>query len=360
MANTTQSEKSPEVAVSDNAQPAIAIPFPPSYRTWEDYDAVVKKRMSDWPQYNNDTAVKTELSNRHQSSNDSTNKKRPTDWPQSSDDVVRIILQHNILNTRAILYKDYMTGLVFESTADGQSQIQLHVDQYLKAEQNYKTFNQIHGTNSIFIQSSINSPLTEAAAHIATVEAFEKLQDVDPHPVRKETIEKAHRDLNALYTKSFIQPINTSNQIRLVMDKYYSGPVGKAAGRAVYHAFLHRFIMAVSGGLALIVPMLIMTLHPTKLTALLTTSVFVIAIAGGFSWPEKNSEDLNIIVYTAAYAAVLVVFVGTANPAGGLSNSTIGAIVAGVVGSIVGLALVLITTPALKEELTKRLSRGRK
>lgn len=44
--------------------------------------------------------------------------------------------------------------------------------------------------------------------------------------------------------------------------------------------FISRLIMALFGGAALIAPMLIMTLHQTQLTTLLTTSVFVFVVAG--------------------------------------------------------------------------------
>src|SRR5438046_896894 len=84
--------------------------------------------------------------------------------------------------------------------------------------------------------------------------------------------------------------------------------------------------------------MLIMDLHPTKLTSLLTTSVFVLAIAvccaAVTDWDPKD-----IVTITAAYAAVLVVFVGTSNPGGDLSNGKIAGIVA---GAVIGLYLVVL------------------
>jgi uncharacterized membrane protein YqjE len=75
--------------------------------------------------------------------------------------------------------------------------------------------------------------------------------------------------------------------------------------------FLSRLSMALIGGLALIAPMLIMTLHNTRLTTLLTTSLFVIGVAVGLAWKMKDAKSQDIIAATAAYAAVLVVFVGT-------------------------------------------------
>ena len=73
---------------------------------------------------------------------------------------------------------------------------------------------------------------------------------------------------------------------------------------------LARFIVAITGGLSLVIPMLIMTIPQGSTRSLVTTSVAVVLFAGiisvGFS--ASNGETLGI---TAAYAAVLVVFVGT-------------------------------------------------
>ena len=75
--------------------------------------------------------------------------------------------------------------------------------------------------------------------------------------------------------------------------------------------FFARLPLALAGGFALIAPMLIMTLHKSKLTSLLTTTVFVLAVAVALSWFMKDASPKDIIGATAAYAAVLVVFVGT-------------------------------------------------
>ena len=62
--------------------------------------------------------------------------------------------------------------------------------------------------------------------------------------------------------------------------------------------------------------MLIMSLHPTKLTQLLTASLFVVSIALILAWLMDDAERKDVIVATAAYAAVLVVFVGAASTIG--------------------------------------------
>ncbi len=75
--------------------------------------------------------------------------------------------------------------------------------------------------------------------------------------------------------------------------------------------FASRLRMALFGGVSLIAPMLIMRLHPTLLTELVTTSVFILAVGAVLAWYMRDAEKRDILAATASYAAVLVVFVGT-------------------------------------------------
>jgi hypothetical protein len=74
--------------------------------------------------------------------------------------------------------------------------------------------------------------------------------------------------------------------------------------------FLSRLAMALFGGAALIAPMLVMTLHQSKLTSLLTISLFVVAVPVVLAWWMEDATNKDIVGAAAAYAAVLVVFVG--------------------------------------------------
>ncbi len=77
------------------------------------------------------------------------------------------------------------------------------------------------------------------------------------------------------------------------------------------NAFTQRIIMAMFGGAALIGPMLIMTLHPSKNTSLITVSVATFVFALVLAFIARDSAGKDVLGATAAYAAVLVVFVGT-------------------------------------------------
>ena len=93
---------------------------------------------------------------------------------------------------------------------------------------------------------------------------------------------------------------------------------------------LTSFLFAFIGGIALVAPMLIMVLHPSRNTSLMVTCLFVLAFALGLAlystviiYVETRYERLKDVIggsylkakeilgVTAACAAVLVVFVGT-------------------------------------------------
>lgn len=78
---------------------------------------------------------------------------------------------------------------------------------------------------------------------------------------------------------------------------------------------LVRFLIAIVGGLFLIVPMLIMAIRPSEKKSLITVSasVFMFVMVLSFAVKVTNVEAL---VSTATYAAVLVVFVGTSSVGG--------------------------------------------
>ena len=76
-------------------------------------------------------------------------------------------------------------------------------------------------------------------------------------------------------------------------------------------ALTERLVMAMFGGVALIAPMLIMTLHPSRNVSLITTSLATFIFALFLAVGATNSAGKDVLAATAAYAAVLVVFVGT-------------------------------------------------
>jgi hypothetical protein len=101
----------------------------------------------------------------------------------------------------------------------------------------------------------------------------------------------------------------------------------------IFSEALLSVVLALAVGMAIILPMLIMVLHPSETTNLVTTCVFVFSFAVGLAllavfmsyhksgnWAHKAGrhglflptiQPKDVLMATAAYAAVLVVFVGT-------------------------------------------------
>jgi len=80
-----------------------------------------------------------------------------------------------------------------------------------------------------------------------------------------------------------------------------------------YSLFLNRLansiiasLLAVSCGATLVIPMIIMTLHPSLRKSLATTSASVVI----FAFAVGAGDRRNVMSLTFAYAAVLVVLVG--------------------------------------------------
>lgn len=76
---------------------------------------------------------------------------------------------------------------------------------------------------------------------------------------------------------------------------------------------LQRLRMGILGGLSLIAPMLIMVLHHDLLTTLMVASLATLLFAGALAWWGKQHSGEAVLGAVAAYAAVLVVFVGTSS-----------------------------------------------
>jgi hypothetical protein len=94
-------------------------------------------------------------------------------------------------------------------------------------------------------------------------------------------------------------------------DTLFGGSRTEMHRKTKFENFLQRLIMAGVGGAFLIGPMLIMVLKNTLLASLLTTAICVVVF--GFTLAVYLDQPFNVLSGTAAYAAVLVVFVGTSS-----------------------------------------------
>jgi len=115
----------------------------------------------------------------------------------------------------------------------------------------------------------------------------------------------------------------STNELEDRPKEYDEGKEPKDVSSFVDH--LARFLIAITGGLFLIVPMLIMAIETSQKKSLITVSVSVLLFALALSFGVRTS-NVEALVSTATYAAVLVVFVGTNSGDGATvalaSNST--------------------------------------
>jgi hypothetical protein len=81
--------------------------------------------------------------------------------------------------------------------------------------------------------------------------------------------------------------------------------------REKQNAFWERLWMGGFGGIALIGPMLLMVLHRDLNTSIITASVATVLFAIFLAVTARSLAGKDVLAAVAAYAAVLVVFVGT-------------------------------------------------
>lgn len=79
-------------------------------------------------------------------------------------------------------------------------------------------------------------------------------------------------------------------------------------------AFTERIWMGALGGIAVIGPMLLMSLHRTLVASLVTSSVATVLFTLVLALGARNLKGQEVLGAVAAYAAVLVVFIGTSIP----------------------------------------------
>lgn len=91
------------------------------------------------------------------------------------------------------------------------------------------------------------------------------------------------------------------------------------AEMAEKHAFASRFIMALYGGVALILPTVIMSKLQGINVSLITTSIAVFLFGLALAFGATDSTGKDVLTATAAYTAVLVVFIGTSLDSGDAS-----------------------------------------
>ena len=121
------------------------------------------------------------------------------------------------------------------------------------------------------------------------------------------SVERLREDMEMIYSRTLADPLDGNNVLRFGSTRSARNKGAMLKGYLERH--LERLAMAILGGVFLVASMLIMVLHPSLVTSLVTSCVFVFA----FSVIISHSPEMpfDVLSATVAYAAVLVVFVGT-------------------------------------------------
>ncbi|KAI0891427.1 hypothetical protein F4806DRAFT_500979 [Annulohypoxylon nitens] len=102
------------------------------------------------------------------------------------------------------------------------------------------------------------------------------------------------------------------------LPRYTIGPLGfreldraRMLERSLLERIRSRFHMALFGGIALIAPVILMTLNPTVTLDLVTVSISTVLFSLFMVIFATDMSGKDVLTSTAAYAAVMVVFLGT-------------------------------------------------
>lgn len=119
----------------------------------------------------------------------------------------------------------------------------------------------------------------------------------------------AERELDGQVIDSALSSTNIHpKQLRKCGSACAKDPLHNSRSDSIQEKRKKRLGMAVLGGALLIGPMWLMVLHNTLYTCLVSTTIFVAVF--GVMMAYRLDDGKDVLSSTAAYAAVLVVFVG--------------------------------------------------
>ena len=150
---------------------------------------------------------------------------------------------------------------------------------------------------------------------VSTDYAMQRVQLEEVQAQWRSTLDQ--RDLDPAKRKQFLEDmeqLTTKYGLDAEVDqdkilRFGGGTRSSMNQKEMIEQFTRKVIMAMIGGSFLIGPMLVMVLHPGLVTSLVTTSACIFAF--GLVMSIFLNAPFDVLSGTAAYAAVLVVFIGT-------------------------------------------------
>ncbi|KAK4203295.1 hypothetical protein QBC40DRAFT_317946 [Triangularia verruculosa] len=175
--------------------------------------------------------------------------------------------------------------LTDEATLESVSQ---ELNRYSTAVRNYRLFREdMH----LFAHDSAFDEIVSNMAALHDLRAVQRTEPNNPNSKNGEKIDKLREKIDHAFVSA----------VRLTTSGITADSKAKAK-----KALASRLLMALGGAVALVGPMLVMVLHPTKLTSILTTSCCVIAAAVCLAVFMVDSQPKDVLACTAAWVSVNV------------------------------------------------------
>ena len=202
----------------------------------------------------------------------------------------------------------------------------------IEPAQAVEAFQTIRGFHESKAQIDIGGDfsLLQFAAYQATYLDYEQEQSLNNPNATKDTFSPFLDTIHSQIAEARRSLVSDPKWLQSGRRNTFSRPI---------YAQVERLRMGAFGGLSLLVPMMIMVLKPTKLAALVTTNVcvFVVGLTLALAVDESVGTK-DVFAGVVAYAAVLVVFVGTSQAGNTGENDDI---VGGIAGGILGGTILL-------------------
>ncbi|RHZ50466.1 hypothetical protein CDV55_102972 [Aspergillus turcosus] len=206
----------------------------------------------------------------------------------------------------------------------------------LEKENQWKIYSNVRGDTADVVQvdvqedleiedkcSGLADPISEwrPDSELPPESSASYVESLDTRPVQPddENGERTDQGFLAAVARKLKGAIQFVNGVR---DNNHAAGISTTAADALRQIRMHRrlrefsrlprLIAALLGSTAFLIPMLIMVLDPSPKKNIITASVFVVVFAILVAWFYTGTTS-EVLAITAAYAAVLVVFVGTNN-----------------------------------------------
>ncbi|KAH8672034.1 hypothetical protein BGZ60DRAFT_527469 [Tricladium varicosporioides] len=227
----------------------------------------------------------------------------PNIWPMSEHrEVIRGMFLDNILYATVKLHRHNWI-----LTSSNEKYKELHgtarwdkinsdLEHYAKAIQSYEYWLTSSVQRMELDRGNIQPPLNAWSRSLAILEC------TSHHATKPDT------KIDAAILEELSQSLGSSHASWTKSNALFRTLRRRSGLRKPHSNLRHRLALAIFGGGTLILPMIIMMIKPAS--KMVTTTGFTLVVGCLLAYVGENARKQDIIFITAAYAAILVVFVG--------------------------------------------------